>query len=76
MAESDRGDAPKRSVEARWVVAGVLAVIFGVFIAQNSGEVRVDFVFFDAQIRLIWVFLICGVIGAIIDRLLQRKGIL
>jgi len=25
---------------------------------------------------LIWVFLICGVIGGIVDRLLQRRGIL
>jgi uncharacterized integral membrane protein len=62
--------------EAKWLFAGILAILFGVFIAQNSREVRVDFVFFSAQIRLIWVFLLCGVIGMIIDRLLQRRGIL
>lgn len=51
-------------------------MIFGVFVAQNSDKVPVNFVFFTANVRLIWVFLICGVIGALLDRLLKRKGIL
>ncbi|HEX9712832.1 MAG TPA: hypothetical protein VGB52_09840 [Actinomycetota bacterium] len=63
-------------VEARWTAAGIIALLFGIFVAQNSDPVRVSFVFFDAEVRLIWVFLICGVIGGIVDRLLQRRGIL
>lgn len=63
-------------VEARWTAAGVLAILFGIFVAQNTIHVPVHFVFFQANVRLIWVFLICGVIGAIVDRLLQRRGIL
>jgi len=62
--------------EIRWIVGGVLAILFGIFIAQNAVEVNIHFVFFSARIRLIWVFLICAVLGAVIDRLLQRRGLL
>jgi uncharacterized integral membrane protein len=72
----ERDERKIGKVEIRWAMAGLLAVVFGIFIAQNAGRIRVDFVFFSANVRLIWVFLICGVIGAIIDRLLQKKGLL
>jgi uncharacterized integral membrane protein len=62
--------------EVRWIVGGVLAILFGIFIAQNARRVKIDFVFFSAEVRLIWLFLICAVLGAIIDRLLQRRGLL
>ncbi|MGH2786014.1 MAG: LapA family protein [Actinomycetota bacterium] len=62
--------------EIRWIVGGLLAILFGVFIAQNADNVQIEFVFFSARIRLIWVFLICAVIGAVLDRLLQRRGVL
>jgi uncharacterized integral membrane protein len=76
--QTEPGPEPRKvtKTEAKWVIAGILAILFGVFIAQNSIEVEVHFVFFKAGIRLIWVFLLCGVIGGIIDRLLQRRGIL
>ena len=62
--------------EVRWIIGGILAILFGIFIAQNAREVKIDFVFFSANVRLIWLFLICAVIGAVIDRLLQRRGLL
>ena len=62
--------------EVRWIVGGILAILFGVFIAQNAREVRIDVVFFSARVRLIWLFLICALLGAVIDRLLQRRGLL
>jgi uncharacterized integral membrane protein len=62
--------------EVRWIIGGVLAILFGVFIAQNADEVKIDFIFFSARVRLIWLFLICAVLGAVIDRLLQRRGLL
>jgi uncharacterized integral membrane protein len=64
------------AAEIRWIVGGILAIFFGIFVAQNADPVRVQFVFFTAEVRLIWVFLICAVIGAVIDRLLQRRGVL
>jgi len=62
--------------DVRWILGGTLAVLFGVFIGQNSTEVNIHFVFFSTKFRLIWIFLICAVLGAIIDRLLQRRGLL
>ncbi len=64
------------AAEVRWIVGGIIAIVFGIFIAQNADNVDVQFVFFSARVRLIWVFLICAVIGAVIDRLLQRRGVL
>jgi uncharacterized integral membrane protein len=62
--------------EIRWIAGGVVAILFGVFIAGNTREVPIDFVFFTAKFRLIWLFPICAIIGAVIDRLLQRRGLL
>lgn len=62
--------------EVRWIVGGAVAILFGIFIAGNTREVPIDFVFFTAKFRLIWLFPLCAVIGAIIDRLLQRRGLL
>ena len=64
------------AAEVRWIIGGILAILFGVFIAQNADPVQIDFIFFSARVRLIWLFLICAVLGAIIDRLLQRRGLL
>jgi uncharacterized integral membrane protein len=79
--EPGRTPSPPRQegltkAEIRWIIGGVLAIVFGIFIAQNATEVKIHFVFFSANIRLIWVFLICAVLGAVIDRLLQRRGLL
>jgi uncharacterized integral membrane protein len=49
-----------------------LLVIFILFIIQNSNLVLVNFVFFRASIRLIWVFLGCAVIGGAIAWLVGR----
>lgn len=64
------------ATEIRWIIGGIIAILFGIFIAQNADPVRVQIVFFTAEVRLIWVFLICAGIGALIDRLLQRRGVL
>jgi uncharacterized integral membrane protein len=49
-----------------------LLVIFILFVIQNSDPVRVNFVFFRSEIRLIWVFLGCAVIGGLIAWLVGR----
>ena len=64
------------AADVRWIIGGILAILFGIFIAQNADPVRVQVVFFTAEVRLIWVFLICAALGAVIDRLLQRRGVL
>lgn len=57
----------------RLIMAAALLLLFAVFVTKNSGEVEVHFVFFKAEIRLIWVFLLCGALGALIHRLLQQR---
>jgi uncharacterized integral membrane protein len=83
MQEHEPGRTPSEpqpegitKAEIRWIIGGVLAILFGVFIAQNADEVSIDFLLFTAKFRLIWIFLICAVLGAVIDRLLQRRGLL
>jgi uncharacterized integral membrane protein len=49
-----------------------LLIVFILFIIQNSDPVLVNFVFFRANIRLIWVFLGCAVIGGLIAWLVGR----
>ena len=80
-AEPPEG-APTASAEPPWKVepgtavkVGLglfLLVIFILFIIQNSNLVLVNFVFFRANIRLIWVFLGCAVIGGVIAWLVGR----
>ncbi|HEV8682549.1 MAG TPA: LapA family protein [Actinomycetota bacterium] len=50
----------------------LLLILFILFIIQNSDPVPVNFVFFRANIRLIWVFLGCAVIGGVIAWLVGR----
>jgi uncharacterized integral membrane protein len=59
---------------AKWLVALFLLIIFIVFIAQNSRETRIDFVFFNRHPKLIWIMLACGIVGGIIGYLIGRPG--
>jgi uncharacterized integral membrane protein len=73
VAEARRAvEGRRRSTIAKVVIALALTVLFLVFVIQNSKEVDVNFVFVDAQIPLVWVFLGCAAIGAIIASLLGR----
>jgi putative membrane protein len=63
-----------RSTVVKVIVALVLLILLIVFVAQNSEPVTVDFVFGDAEVGLIWVFLACALIGALIGYLLGRPG--
>jgi uncharacterized integral membrane protein len=56
------------------IVALILVILFIVFVARNSQPVTVNFVFGDARVRLIWVFVACALIGAIVAYLLGRAG--
>jgi len=50
----------------------VALVLLLVFIVDNSDPVNVSFVFFDADISLIWVIVLSAVIGWIVGFLLAR----
>ncbi|MGO9028734.1 MAG: hypothetical protein ACLQOZ_08935 [Acidimicrobiales bacterium] len=54
----------------------ILALLFG-FVLDNSQSVKVGFIFFSANVALIWVLVVTAVLGACLDRLLVwrlRKG--
>ena len=55
------------------VIAGLL-ILLAIFIIQNSDRVRIDYVFFDRDTRLIWIMLACSVVGFIIGYLVGRPG--
>lgn len=55
----------------------IVLVLALVFIVENSNRVEVSFVFFTAEISLIWVIVLSMVVGAIaafvIKRLIRRR---
>ncbi|MBO0715385.1 MAG: hypothetical protein J2O39_04125 [Acidimicrobiales bacterium] len=69
-------DLPSRTaLVIKWVrlVAAVIIVaVLVAFIVDNSEQVRVGFVFFHANVSLIWVLLITAALGALADRLIPR----
>jgi uncharacterized integral membrane protein len=50
---------------------GILLIIF---VIANSQQVKVDFVFFTRQPRLIWVMIACALLGGIAGYLIGRPG--
>ena len=58
---------------ARYVVAAVLAVYVILFALFNRDRVEVDWVLFERNSRLIYVVIVSAVLGALADRLIQRR---
>ena len=56
------------------MAAVVALVLLIAFVLGNSQTVRVDFVFFNTNVSLIWVLLIAAVLGALVDRLVILLG--
>ncbi len=81
MATSDRtptvGGAEDRNRKdvTRLIVIGLLLVLLIAFIIGNSERVRVSFVFWHSDVRLIWVLIFTVALGIVIDRLIiwQRE---
>lgn len=79
MSDLDRQPEPQRKVtkaDVKLIAFGILALLAGIFVGQNTEQVPVQFVFFELNIRLIWVFLLCIAIGFVLDRLLTWRGVL
>jgi uncharacterized integral membrane protein len=78
---ADRGDLQPQRSEINWKAwgLGVLVLLVIIFIALNSEEVTVKFLFFDASMPLIFALLITTILGVLIGYLLpivrrHRRG--
>ncbi|GAC1420555.1 MAG: hypothetical protein NVSMB57_14510 [Actinomycetota bacterium] len=74
-----RHNPPERrftKADAKLLAFGILALLAGICVGQNTNPVSVHLVFGKAKIRLIWVFLLCIGIGVALDRLLTWRGLL
>ena len=58
----------------RIVGAGVIALFVILFAAFNFDRVEVDWILFERNSRLIYVIIGSALLGALADRLLQRRS--
>jgi uncharacterized integral membrane protein len=65
---------PRSGIRPRWIVAGVAAVLLLIFAIQNSERVDVDFLVFDAQVRVVAVIVVSAALGFVVGWLLGRPS--
>lgn len=71
----DEPEGERRSgIPPRWIVAGVVAILVLVFALQNSDRVDVDFLVFDAQVRVIVVILVSAGLGFLVGWFVGRPS--
>ena len=77
VEDRDRLHQLQRARQARVakvvVALGILAILI-LFIVWNSQRVPVNYVFFKAHNRLIWVMLSCALLGGIFGFIVGRPG--
>lgn len=69
------GSASKTRDAKRALAMGILALVaiwLVAFIVSNSETVRVSFVFGHVKLSLIWVMIICAVLGAVLTWAVPR----
>jgi uncharacterized integral membrane protein len=64
----------RRRRTAKAVLALLIFVFLVLFVVANSQPVEVNFLFFTAHPRLIWVMVTCAVLGGVLGYLLGRPG--
>lgn len=65
---------PNNRERLRIGAAIVLLVLLIAFVLKNTREVRVSFVFFDHETRMIYVLIVTAAVGVVLDRLWQRHS--
>ncbi|WP_217914869.1 lipopolysaccharide assembly protein LapA domain-containing protein [Miltoncostaea marina] len=74
-----RDGLDERQVRQLALIGALVLVvsILLIFVIENSDEVRVSFVFFSADVSLIWVIVMSAVVGAVaggvVGRLVRRR---
>jgi uncharacterized integral membrane protein len=65
---------PRRGIGTPWVLGGIGLVLLVIFAIQNSDKVDVDFLFFDAQVRVVVVILVAAVLGFLVGWAVGRPN--
>jgi uncharacterized integral membrane protein len=66
-------DAQDRERVTRLVVAAVIVVLVILFALFNRERVSVDWILFERRSRLIYVIIASALLGALADRLIQKR---
>lgn len=66
--------APRRGIGTPWILGAIGLVLLAVFAIQNSDRVDVDFLFFDAQVRVVVVILVAAVLGFLVGWAVGRPN--
>ena len=74
MAEQRPDTRKERPSLGRYVLAAVVVVYVILFAFMNAHRVEVDWVLFERDSRLIYVIVVSALLGALADRLVQRRG--
>ncbi|MFL6242000.1 MAG: lipopolysaccharide assembly protein LapA domain-containing protein [Acidimicrobiia bacterium] len=64
---------PTRESQMRLIVALVAAALLVIFAIQNTKEVRVSFLFFHWDARVIYVIIVSALLGMLVAYLLGRR---
>lgn len=72
MTDGYPPEGPREGVNWKRWVWGAAMVVLVIFVAQNSQEVEVDFLFVETTTPLIFALLIAGALGALIGWLGPR----
>jgi uncharacterized integral membrane protein len=76
-ADQERLHQLRRHRQARAAKAIILLAILLIlilFVVSNAHSVRVNYVFFHADSGLIWVMLVCALLGGIVGFIVGRPG--
>jgi uncharacterized integral membrane protein len=67
-----RGSRPSNRTIARLAGATVAVLLLLVFVFQNGRDVRLRFLFWEADLRLAWALIVAALLGVLIGIALPR----
>ncbi len=74
--QPENRQAATRSSRMRWsprlVIGVVLIALFAILVAQNADHVRLTILFWEFDVRLVWVLIGAALIGAVVGWLVVR----
>jgi len=72
--EGDPTRVPRSGVEPKWIVAGIVGILLVIFALQNAERVDVDFLVFDAKVRVVTVIVVSALLGFVAGWLVGRPS--